>query len=213
MLKTLTNLKAYAKYIIFYISIFFVIILAQTNLKTHVYFYFFYSDTLYVLISFSIEGLLAFDKILWELLSGFLVEPIWDLSRYSLWRLPWLIFPLSKWHHPNSVTCIKRSALCKNYIIWYQSFDSCYRFYPIQFFSLRNLSQVHVLFCYLCYGFHLVAFLFPSYCILVCILICVLVLVTFRFCVKKKISIWILLQSLLQILLWDNLAYWKNLGV
>jgi len=49
---------------IFYIYNFVVVILAQTDLKVHVYFYFFRSDTLYVWISFSIEELLAFDKIL-----------------------------------------------------------------------------------------------------------------------------------------------------
>ena len=41
MLKAQTNLKAHAKYVLFYISIFLIVILAQTNLKTHVYFYFF----------------------------------------------------------------------------------------------------------------------------------------------------------------------------
>ena len=76
-----TNLKAHAKYVLFLIYNFFIIILTQNHLNAHVYFNFFCLDTLYVWMSFSIEGLLAFDKIWWELLSGFLVEPILDLSR------------------------------------------------------------------------------------------------------------------------------------
>ena len=50
---------------------------------------------------------------------------------------------------PNSVTCIKRSTPSKDHIIWYQSFDSCYRFYPIQlFFFVICLRFVFC--CYLC---------------------------------------------------------------
>ena len=64
----------------------------------------------------------------------------------------------------NSVTCIKQSAPSKDHIIQYQSFGSCYRFYPIQFlfFSLCKFSQVHVLFCYLRSCLCLVVFLLCS---------------------------------------------------
>ena len=53
------------------------------------------------------------------------------------------------------------------------------------FFSLCNLSQVRVLFCYLrsCSRsfLHLVVFLFASCCVLICILVCVLVMFLFLF--------------------------------
>ena len=61
-----------------------------------------------------------------------------------------------------SIACIKRSTSSQDHIIWNQSFDSWYRFYPIQFFFLCNLSQVRVLFlfCYLHSCLRLVVFLF-----------------------------------------------------
>ena len=54
----------------------------------------------------------------------------------------------------NSVACIKRSAPSQVHIIWYQSFGSWYRFYPIlsyPIFFLCNLSRFVFLslFCYL----------------------------------------------------------------
>ena len=81
----------------------------------------------------------------------------------------------------NSLTCIKWSAPSKVHIIRYQSFDSWYRFYPIQFF-----------FFVICLGF-----VFCS-CSVICVLLCsslcscyvlvlALFLVSFRFCVKKNI--------------------------
>ena len=82
-----------------------------------------------------------------------------------MWRLPWLIFPLWKWRHPNFVTCIKRSTPSQDYIIWYQSFGSWYRFYPI-----------------LSYFFFFVICLGSFFCS--CSVICVLVYILFRFCLR-----------------------------
>ena len=86
----------------------------------------------------------------------------------------------------NFVTYIKRSAPSKDHIMWYQSFGSCYRFYPIQFLFFSFVICVSVsclrLVCIL------VAFLFASCCVLVCVLIFVLVIVFvfFKFNVKKN---------------------------
>ena len=117
----------------------------------------------------------------------------------------------------NSVTYIKWSAPNKDHIIRYQSFGSCYRFYPIQFlfFSFCNLSQVHVLFCYLhsclrsCLhsSLCLVAFLFASYYVLVCVLLCSYFCSCSCSCscffqiLCRRNYFWILFQILLQILL------------
>jgi len=89
----------------------------------------FCSDTLYVLILFSIQWLLAFDKIV----RNFLWVPRWTNL-----RLIEVILVASTWSGiiQNSVTCIKRYIPSKDHIIWYQSFGSCYRFYPIQFLFL-----------------------------------------------------------------------------
>ena len=122
----------------------------------------------------------------------------------------------------NSITCIKRSAPSKDHIIWYQGFDSCYRFYPIQFCFLFIIclrfvfySLICVLVCILLhFCLHLVVFLFtsclcPCFCFCLCscyILVIVLVLVSFRFYVKKKMfefyykfclgTIWVTARSL-----------------
>jgi len=92
-----------------------------------------------------------------------------------------------------SVAYIKRFAPTQVHIIWYQSFGSWYRVYPIQiFFFVFCPGCVFVLVL-------LFSFLFTSCFILVCVLcsvICVLVLVTFLFlflvsftlCVKKKLQ-------------------------
>ena len=123
----------------------------------------------------------------------------------------------STWCHPNSVICIKRSTPSKDHIIWYQSFGSCYRFYPIQFFFLCNLCLSFVLrlvpFLFascLC----LDAFLFTSCCVLVCVLILVLVLVTFLFLflflsnfVSKKNCLNFVTNSI-----WEQFVLLKNFG-
>ena len=80
-----------------------------------------------------------------------------------------------------SVACIKRSAPTQVHIIWYQSFGSWYRFYPI-------LSYPIFFFFVICLG------LCFCPCSVICVLVLVLVLVTFLFlflvsfklCVKKK---------------------------
>jgi len=84
-----------------------------------------------------------------------------------------------------SVACIKWSAPSQVHIIWYQSFSSWYRFYPILLFFFvicPGLCFVLVL---------LFVFLFVSCCVLVCVfvsfLFLFLFLVSFRLCVKKKI--------------------------
>jgi len=69
----------------------------------------------------------------------------------------------------NNVICIKRSTPSKDHIIWYQSFSSCYRFYPIRFFFLFviclrfvSCSVICVFVCVLLHSYlRLVAFLFP----------------------------------------------------
>ena len=59
----------------------------------------------------------------------------------------------------NFVTCIKRSAPSKDHIIGYQSFSSCYRFYPIQFlFFFRFVICLRFVFC-------------SVICVLVCVLL------------------------------------------
>ena len=59
----------------------------------------------------------------------------------------------------NSVAYMKWSAPSKDHIIWYQSFRSCYRFYPIQF--------LFFFLCHLC-----LRFLFASCFVLIYILFC-----------------------------------------
>ena len=159
-----------------------------------------------------------FDKIWWEFLFGILVEPIIRLIKVILVAstqtylpsrevastqtylpspevastrtyLPSLEVASSK----TSVACIKRSAPTQFHIIWYKSFSSWYKFYPILlFFFVIYLGSCLVLVL-------LFAFLFRSCFVLVCVLcsvICVLVLVTFLFlflvsftlCVKKKLQ-------------------------
>ena len=98
----------------------------------------------------------------------------------------------------NSITCIKRSAPSKDHFIWYQSFVSWYRFYPIQlFFFVICPGSCFVLVL-------LFAFLFASCCVLVLVLVS-----CFFQTLSKKKYVW----TLLQILFGDNLAYWKNFGV
>ena len=66
-----------------------------------------------------------------------------------LWRLPLTYLPCLEVALSDSTTCTKRSAPNKDHIIWYQSFDSWYRFYPIRHFfpSYFDVSfSVHVLF-------------------------------------------------------------------
>ena len=78
----------------------------------------------------------------------------------------------------NFVACIKRSTPSQVHIIWYQSFGSWYRFYPILFFFfLICPSSCFVLVM-------LFAFLFVSCFVLVCVL--------FRSCLHL---VWVLLHS------------------
>ena len=65
----------------------------------------------------------------------------------------------------NSIACIKRSAPNQVHIIWYQSFGSWYRFYPILFFffviCLGSCFVLVLLFAFLfCSCLHLVSYLF-----------------------------------------------------
>ena len=101
----------------------------------------------------------------------------------------------------NSVACIEWSAPTQVHIIWYQSFGSWYRFYPILlFFSFfGNLSMFRS--C-----LRLVAFLFVSLfrscsCLFLsrffCSCSCFLCLVSFRLCVKKKEFVWVLVSCFL----------------
>jgi len=64
-----------------------------------------------------------------------------------------------------SVACIKQSTPTQVHIIWYQSFGSWYRFYPI-----------------LSYFFFFVICLGSCFC--PCSVICVLVYILFRFCLR-----------------------------
>jgi len=208
LLKAQTNLKAHAKYVLFYISIFLIVILAQTNLKTHVYFYFFlfrYTICIDFIFNRRTFGIL---RIFFQ--SFFLNSLLNQSQTYQ--GNPCGVYPgLSSlsgsgviqtlWHVSSNPLLVRitSSGIRASTLVTGSILSNFY------FFSLCNLSQVHVLFYYLRSCLHLVTFLFVSCCVLVFVF--VLVLVSFRFCVKN--SVWILLQ----ILFMDNLAYWNNLGV
>ena len=117
-----------------YLYFFFVVILAQTNLKAHVYFY------LFVQIHY-MYGFRFNKRNFWHLIKfceSFSLGSSLNQSQTYQGNPYGDVYPdLSSFTGSgviqNFVTCIKRSAPSKDHIIWYQSFDSCYRFYPIQF--------------------------------------------------------------------------------
>ena len=105
-------------------------------------------------------------------------EPISDLSRWSLWRLPWLIIPL--WRQPKTLwpvssdpllvritsSDIRASALVTG------SIPSNFYFFPLSF-----VSQFRV-----CILFHSCYILFRS-CLRLCwVLVCILLHSCLRFC-------------------------------
>ena len=118
----------------------------------------------------------------------------------------------------NSVTCIKQSAPNKDHIIWYQSFDSCYRFYPIHFFLLCNLCLSFLFASYFVLVTFLFVFLFVFlflflFVFLFSFLFLFLFLFLSDFVSTKKI---ILLQCLLQILLPTKSitnSVWRQFGL
>jgi len=100
------------------------------------------------------------------------------------------------------VTCIQRSTPSKDHIIWYQSFNSCYKFYPIQFlFFFLFLICLRFVFCFVI-------------CVLVHILVCVLLRSCLCSCFHSCSCFFqILCQKLCFKFYWGQFGLLENLGV
>ena len=151
--------------------------MAQTVLKAHVYFYLFVQMHYKYWFLFSIKGTFGILIKFGESFSlGSLLNQSQTYQGNPCGIYPDLSFFTGSGVIQISVACIKRSAPSQDHIIWYQSFGSWYRFYPILFF-----------FFVICPGSYFVlvllfVFLFASCCILVCVFVSFLFLSRFCSC-------------------------------
>ena len=109
-------MKAHAKYVLFYISFFSLSFWSKLIWRPISISFFFCSDTLYVLISFSIEGLLAFDKFCENFSLGSSLNQSQTYQGNPCGIYLDLSFLSGSGVNPNSVTCIKLSAPSKDHI-------------------------------------------------------------------------------------------------
>ena len=96
------------------------------------------SYTICIELIFKKRDFWHFEKIHVYFVRASLWVPYWTnlglIKGEPLWRLPLTYLLSLEVASSDSLTCSKRSAPNKDHIIWYQSFDFWYRFYPIRYF-------------------------------------------------------------------------------